>query len=75
MSAGTFAGRMVAAYLHSCDGHDLADVLKACAEEIQTRGLPGHQLVYDVAFEIHAVISHERIAEAVRRTIDGPPPP
>jgi hypothetical protein len=55
------------------DSHTLAEVLKLCAAEIQHRKLPGHQLVYDVAFEIHALAAHASIGAHVERYLDPPP--
>ena len=74
MSDAAIRARLLSSAIIAVDNHGLATILKMCAAELQSRQLPGHQLGYDVAFEIHNVASTIRARELYARYWGGPPP-
>jgi len=51
----------VRALLVTTNNDLLAEVLKICAAEMLTRQIPGHELLFDVAYTIHERESTRRI--------------
>lgn len=74
MSAPAFVLEGLTAYVLRMDGHQLADVLKLVAAQLDARDLPGYRRVWDVAFEVHAFTAHANIAAGVARYVDPLPP-